>query len=63
MAILKHGRGNWGDISDEDHATNSVAVERSLRVISHYRASNGTRFWIITEHDRSHTTILLPNEY
>ena len=63
MAILKHGRGEWGDISDEDRAANSVALNRSLRVVSQCRASNGTRFWIITEHDRSHTTILLPNEY
>ncbi|MCF6278380.1 MAG: hypothetical protein L3J16_06500 [Anaerolineales bacterium] len=58
-----HASGDWGDVCEEDAHTNDRAVEHGHRVLSSYTAPNGEKFWIITEHDRSVTTILLPNEY
>lgn len=59
----KHASGDWGDVCDEDKASNDEAVLEGLRVLSAYRDRNGTKFWIITEHDRSYTTVLLPEDY
>lgn len=62
-AILRHSQGDWGDLCRQDWATNEEALVQRLRLFSAYHAMDGTKFWIITEHDRSYTTILLPNEY
>ena len=62
-AVLRHALGDWGDVCDEDRQANDDALVDQCRLLSIYHASNNTEFWIITEHDRSCTTILLPQEY
>lgn len=62
-AIGRHLRGDWGDVSEDDWKENDNAVKNGERVLSSYRAPDGTKFWIITEWDRSYTTVLLPEEY
>lgn len=62
--LQRHAANDWGVVCDEDKAANDQAlVEPSQRVLSAYDLVNGTRIWIITEWDRSVTTILLPEEY
>ena len=58
-----HQNGEWGIVCDEDRALNDEALEQGLRILSAYRLRNGTKLWIITEWDRSATTLLLPDEY
>lgn len=62
-ALRRHGTGDWGDLSEEDRAENEFALNRYLRLFSVYHDSRGTKFWIITEADRSVTTVLLPEDY
>jgi len=62
-ALKRHLRGDWGDVEDEDRAENDFSLKQGFRLLSVYTGSNGTKFWIITEADRSSTTILLPSEY
>ena len=62
-ALTRHVRGDWGEVCEEDAQENEFAVDKHLRVLSVYRAENGTKFWVITEADRSLTTVLLPSEY
>ena len=61
--VLQHVCGNWGDLPDDDRHQNDLSVETGLRVLSSYRLSDALRIWVITEWDRSVTTILLPDEY
>ncbi len=61
--LARHAAGDWGDVPAEDAAENAYSVPRHLRLISSYRLADGTRLWIITEADRSRTTLLLPEEY
>ena len=63
LFILQHSRGDWGEVCPEDWQQNDEAVEHGDRLLSAYRTSLGERIWIITEHDRSVTTLLLPDEY
>ena len=62
-ALERHTRRDWGDVCEADWKANDRALKIGERLLSSYRASNGTKFWIITEWDRSYTTILLPSEY
>lgn len=62
-ALRRHASGDWGELGEEDRAANDRALVEGTRLLSAYRARNGTRFWIITEADRSVTTILLPEDY
>jgi len=62
-ALSRHRRGDWGDLCDEDKQENDFAIGRRIRILSAYRSSAGVKFWIITEADRSATTVLLPDEY
>jgi len=63
-ALLKrHVAGDWGDLDDEDRASNDKAVETSERLLSAYTLPTGGKIWIITESDRSVTTVLLPEEF
>ncbi len=62
-SLSRHICGDWGEVCDEDRASNEEALVHQLRLLSVYRAKNGTKFWIITEHDRSITTVLLPSDY
>lgn len=61
--ILRHQAGDWGEVPEEDTAENERSLTRGWRLLSAYRTANHVRIWIITEADRSATTILLPEEY
>jgi hypothetical protein len=62
-ALRRHALGDWGDVCDEDRTENEFSLDKYLRLFSVYHDRNGTKFWIITEADRSATTILLPEDY
>jgi hypothetical protein len=62
-ALRRHQSGDWGDLTDADKAANNTALIDGSRILSHYHTANGTSFWIITEADRSATTVLLPEDY
>ena len=62
-ALDRHARGDWGDVCTQDRHANDAAVENGTRLLSAYDSTKGVRFWIITEADRSSTTVLLPEEY
>jgi hypothetical protein len=61
--IKRHARGDWGDLDEEDKKENDFSVTRDLRILSAYKVGNDEKLWVITEADRSSTTILLPDEY
>ena len=61
--LHRHASGNWGDVPPEDAAENELSLREGYRIISAYTIQEGVRIWIITEADRSSTTILLPEEY
>ena len=61
--IVRHVTGDWGDLCEEDMQENKFALERGLRIFSSYKLESGEKVWVITEHDRSVTTILKPEEY
>jgi hypothetical protein len=61
--LPRHERGDWGDVCDDDKRENNRAVGAGNRVLSAYETATGERLWIITEADRSATTLLLPEEY
>ena len=63
MGITRHARGDWGELDDLDREQNERAYEQGGRLFSQYTAKSGKRFWVITECDRSATTVLLPEEY
>jgi hypothetical protein len=58
-ALNAHVNGDWGDLGKEDCEENNQALERGRRILSVYHNSNGIRFWIITEADRSVTNVFL----
>lgn len=62
-ALSRFSRGDWGDVDKEDWEANEQALKHGGRLMGVYRDRNGTKFWIITEADRSTTTILLPEDY
>lgn len=59
----RHVHGDWGDVDQEDWQTNEDALVEGERLLSSYKTLNGTKIWVITEADRSATTLLLPEEY
>jgi hypothetical protein len=60
----RHAFGDWGQIDDDDREANRAALKNGSRLISSYTLNrNNERLWIITEADRSSTTLLLPQEY
>ena len=61
--IRQHQRGDWGDVCPEDKAENELSLKKGLRLLSAYTLPGGCKIWIITEADRSATTVLLPEEY
>jgi hypothetical protein len=63
QALQRHAAGDWGDCCPEDAAENEFALDKYLRILSVYLTAGGVKFWIITEADRSVTTVLLPEEY
>ena len=62
-ALFRHHHGDWGDLCEADRVANDRALIEGSRLLSVFRTKAGTRFYIITEHDRSVTTVLLPEEY
>lgn len=62
-SIDRHAAGDWGELPPEDTCANNRALEGRGRLFSAYDSAEGTRFWVITEADRSVTTILLPEDY
>ena len=62
QALAKHQNGDWGECSIEDTEANNWSAENGERILSVYTIC-GTKTWIITERDRSVTTILFPDEY
>ena len=60
--LHRHLQGDWGDLDEHDRAENDFSVENGFRILSAYNTPEG-KLWIITEADRSVTTLLLPSEY
>ena len=61
--LRRHQAGDWGEICPDDRQVNEDALLYGNRILSAYSLADGTKLWIITEADRSVTTILLPEEY
>ena len=61
--IARHARGDWGDVSAEDAAENELSIAQGFRILSAYTLKTGDRIYVITEADRSATTVLLRDEY
>ncbi|SAL19766.1 hypothetical protein [Caballeronia telluris] len=63
LLLARHIHGDWGDLHVEDLAANELAVLTGKRLLSSYALPGGGKVWIITEADRSATTIMLPDDY
>ncbi len=63
LGLQRHQAGDWGDLGEEDRKQNDNALGNGSRLLSSYRSTSGVIFWIITEADRSATTLLLPDDY
>lgn len=61
--LSRHVSGDWGDLPKEDRDENRLSLEKDFRLLSSYRTTAGDKLWVITEADRSITTLLLPEEY
>jgi hypothetical protein len=60
--LRRHISGDWGDVPPEDASENDLSIQQGFRIVSSHPVA-GDRLWIITEADRSVTTLLLPSEY
>ena len=61
--LTRHVNREWGDLDEEDRKENDYSLDHGFRLLSAYKTNAGDRLWIITEADRSVTTLLLPEEY
>jgi len=61
--IQRHQSGDWGDVDVHDRNANDRALTDGTRLFSVYHSDAGLKFWIITEADRSVTTVLMPEDY
>ena len=61
-ALARHASGDWGEVGPDDWAENELSLKEGFRLFSVYRARD-QKFWVITEADRSATTVLLPEDY
>ncbi len=61
--IQRHQAGDWGDVDEHDFEANNRALTEGTRLLSVYHAAKGVKFWVITEADRSATTVLMPEDY
>jgi hypothetical protein len=61
--LSRHVTGDWGDIPEEDRKENQFSLEKGFRLMSSYKTTAQDVVWVITESSRSHTTLLLPDEY
>lgn len=62
-ALDRHAQGDWGELCPHDWAENELGLAEGHRLFSRYRDRSGGLFYILTEHDRSVTTVLLPEDY
>src|ERR1700674_6025753 len=60
--VSRHLRGDWGDLCQDDKTENELSLKYGFRLMSSYQVTDTERLWIITEADRSVTTLLLPAE-
>jgi len=63
QSLASHPRGDWGDLSEEDRQENELSLKQGFRLFSAYETEGLPKIWIITEADRSATTVLFPDEY
>jgi hypothetical protein len=63
IALNRHSQGDWGTVGPEDRAENDLSLKAGFRILSAYETKAGETFWIITEADRTATTVLLPSDY
>ena len=63
MALQRHHSGDWGDVDNQDRQMNDSSIHSGGRLVSIYKSVRGQKFYIITEWDRSVTTVLLPEDY
>ena len=63
QSLSRHAKGDWGDLSPEDKVDNNLSLNQELRLLSAYETTDLPKIWIITEADRSVTTVLFPDEY
>ena len=61
--LNRHVSGDWGELDAEDRKENELSLKEGFRILSAYILKSNQKIWIITEADRSSTTILLPEEY
>jgi hypothetical protein len=61
--LARHAAGDWGEVGREDKAENELSLREGFRILSVYTIKSGVKIWVLTESDRSATTILLPEEY
>lgn len=61
--LARHISGDWGDLGAEDKEENELSLKEGFRILSAYKLPTGQKLWVITEADRSATTILKPEEY
>jgi len=61
--VHRHVSGDWGDVCTDDASANEWALKNDGRILSSYKTKVGEKIWVITEADRSATTLLLPDEY
>ena len=61
--LALHVNGDWGELGTIDKEANELAIKRGLRIVSRYKLPNRERIYIITEHDRSYTTMMMRDEY
>jgi len=60
--LARHATGDWGNVCYDDALANEGALIEGFRLLSAY-GQGDRRFWVITEHDRSVTTVLMPDDY
>ena len=61
--LNRHQRGDWGDVCEEDRRENELSLKQGFRLLSVYRTKEGVKLYVITEWDRSITTLLRSDEY
>ncbi len=62
-ALSRHVQGDWGTVDEHDRKENELSLRQGFRLVSVYHTQTRVKFWIITEADRTSTTVLLPEEY